>query len=59
MRGKAWGALDALRPYLLAALPPLALFAVPAGARALLWVAFTWLATWPLAYFMAACGLNS
>jgi hypothetical protein len=58
VRGKLWGALDALFPLLTAGLVPFLLVACRIGVLAVLAVVAVWLAGWPILYALAACGVR-
>jgi hypothetical protein len=59
VRGKLWGNIDAVAPYLIAYLPPAVFGAIEAGPAALVSVLYLWLANWLFLYFIAACGLHA
>jgi ABC-type transport system involved in multi-copper enzyme maturation permease subunit len=58
LRGKLWGVLDSLRPYLLAYLATAVPIALLLGLPALVSVVFVWLASWLLMYFTGATGIE-
>jgi ABC-type transport system involved in multi-copper enzyme maturation permease subunit len=58
LRGKLWGVLDSLRPYLLAYLAAAVPLSVLLGLPSLLCVVFVWLASWLLVYFAGATGIE-
>jgi ABC-type transport system involved in multi-copper enzyme maturation permease subunit len=58
LRGKLWGVLDSIRPYLLAYLAAALPVALLIGVPALVCVVFVWLASWLLMYFTGATGIE-
>jgi hypothetical protein len=58
LRGKLWGVLDTIRPYLLAYLAAAVPMALLLGVPALVFVVFIWLASWLLMYFTGATGIE-
>jgi ABC-type transport system involved in multi-copper enzyme maturation permease subunit len=58
LRGKLWGVLDSIRPYLLAYLAAAVPISLLIGVPALVFVVFVWLASWLLMYFTGATGIE-
>jgi ABC-type transport system involved in multi-copper enzyme maturation permease subunit len=56
--GKLWGAMDAMRPYLVVYFAVVGSLSLLGGWLALLWTVWFWLATWLVMYFMGAVGLE-
>jgi ABC-type transport system involved in multi-copper enzyme maturation permease subunit len=57
VRGKLWGIIDSVKPYLLAYLVGALVWAISNGPMAVLITAVSWLVSWPFLYFHAAGGL--
>lgn len=57
LRGKLWGIIDAVRPYLRAYFLPALGASFLAGGLAVAWTALLWLATWVAVYFLGASAL--
>jgi ABC-type transport system involved in multi-copper enzyme maturation permease subunit len=58
VRGKLWGQIDALRPYLLAYLFSALLGSLFTSWLAALWILYTWLASWVFLYGPGAVGIS-
>jgi hypothetical protein len=58
VRGKLWGQIDAIRPYLLAYLGPALLGAMLTGPWEIAWIVCTWLASWVYLYHLGAAGIS-
>lgn len=59
VRGKLWGIIDGVRPYLFSYTVPAAILAAVNGPVSLLAILFWWLAAWILMYFTAAIALEN
>ncbi len=57
VRGKVWGIIDSLKPYLLAYLAGTLVWATPYGLWAVLCTVACWLVAWPFLYLQAAQGV--
>lgn len=58
LRGKLWGIIDSAALCLFAFAIPACLLAGLDGLWSLTWIVFGWLATWPMVYFLGACGIE-
>src|SRR5207248_3004098 len=57
IRGKLWGIIDSIKPYLGAYLVGALIWAVPNGGFAVYSTVLCWSATWLILYFQAANGV--
>lgn len=58
VRGKLWGQIDALRPYLLAYIGPALVGAILTDWFAAFMVIYAWIASWVFLYYFGAVGIS-